>query len=167
MAAAPLCLRRCACFVPANNGLLSKLKGLVPSVCGGGGFGYGGSTIPLAPHVGVESIALVEYDSKEGGSHGGVLGLELGPTVTGVESLRTWNDWQSHTGPILIGGGEFSAASKTFGKNVQPGTFDAGGFANWMDGQLSVGGYLGGKIFGGGGYLSLSWNGCKCSGNGC
>ena len=147
--------------VAANNGLLSKLKSLVPSVCGGGGFGYGAANIPLAPKVSVESIALVEYDSKEGGSHGGVLGLEVGPTVTGVESLRTWNDWQAHTGPILIGGEEFSAAGSKFGKNIKPGTFDAGGFANWMDGQLSVGGYLGGKVFGGGGYLSLSWSGCK------
>ena len=109
----------------------------------------------------VESIRLVEYDTKDGGSHGGVLGLELGPTVTGVESLRTWKDWQSHTGPIFIGGKEFPAASSKFGKNIKPGTVDGGGFANWMDGQLSVGGYVGGKVFGGGGYFSLSWSGCK------
>ncbi len=86
----------------------AKLKQLVPSVCSGGGFGYGAVTIPVAPDVGLESIALVEYDTKGGGAHGGVLGAEFGPAVVGVESLRTWNDWQSHTGPILIGGDEFS-----------------------------------------------------------
>lgn len=115
----------------------------------------------MAPEVGIESIGLVEYDSKEGGAHGGVLGLELGPVVVGVESLRTWNDWTSHTGPILIGGDEFSAASKMFGKNVKTGTLDAGGFASWMNGEFSVGGYLGAGIFGGGGYLSASWSGCN------
>ena len=57
--------------VAANNGLLSKLKSLVPRVCGGGGFGYGAANIPLAPKVSIESIGLVEYDSKEGGSAGG------------------------------------------------------------------------------------------------
>ena len=139
----------------------AKLKQLVPSVCSGGGFGYGAVTIPVAPDVGLESIALVEYDTKGGGAHGGVLGAEFGPAVVGVESLRTWNDWQSHTGPILIGGDEFSAASRMFGKTIAPGTFDAGGFAGWMNGQLSIGGYLGGKVFGGGGYFSLSWSGCK------
>jgi hypothetical protein len=69
----------------ANNGLLSKLQSLIPSLCSGGGFGYGSANIPLAPKVSIESIGLVEYDSKQGGSHGGVLGLEVGPTVTGVE----------------------------------------------------------------------------------
>jgi RHS repeat-associated protein len=144
-------------FIKPGGGL----RRLIPSVCSGGGFGYAAANIALAPHVGIESVGLVAYDSEEGGAHGGILGLESGPTVTGVESLRTWNDWQTHTGAIVLGGGKFSAASKKFGKNVKTGTLDAGGFANWTGGQLSVGGYLGGKIFGGGGYLSLSWSGCK------
>ncbi len=60
--------------------------------------------------------------------------------------MRTWKDWQAHAGPI--------------GRLIQGGTLDAGGFANWMDGQLSIGGYVGGHVYGGGGYASLSWNGC-------
>lgn len=110
---------------------------------------------------GLESLGIIEYDSKEGGAHGGVFGLEIGPVVLGVESLRTWNDWKSHTGPIVIGGGEFSAASKISGKNVKAGTLELGGFANVMGEELSVGGYLGAGIFGGGGYLSVSSTGCK------
>ncbi|MBI1738112.1 MAG: RHS repeat-associated core domain-containing protein [Acidobacteria bacterium] len=144
----------------ADDGLLTKLTSLIPSICSGGGFAYGAAIIPVAPHVEVESLAIVEYDTEEGGAHGGVLALEVGPAVVGVESLRTWNDWKSHTGPIVIGGAEFSAASKKFGKSVKGGTFDAGGFANWMDGQLSLGGFVGGKVFGGGGFVSLSWRSC-------
>ena len=89
------------------------------SVCSYGGFAYGGR---LIKEWGLESLGIIEYDSKEGGAHGGVFGLEIGPVVLGVESLRTWNDWKSHTGPIVIGGGEFSAASKISGKNVKAGT---------------------------------------------
>jgi len=74
--------------------------------------------------------------------------------------MRTWKDWQAHTGPIGIMGGEFPVQSQRFGRLIQGGTLDAGGFANWMDGQLSIGGYVGGHVYGGGGYASLSWNGC-------
>ena len=40
-------------------------------------------------------------------------------------------------------------------------TLELGGFANVMGEELSVGGYLGAGIFGGGGYLSVSSTGCK------
>ena len=115
----------------------------------------------MTPHVGFESIAILEYDSQEGGSHGGVVGAELGPTVVGKEYMRSWSDWSEHSGWIGIGGREFSAAGKKFGSSIKPGTFDGGGFGNWMDGQLSVGFYLGAGAGGAGGYVSVSWSGCK------
>jgi len=55
----------------ADNGLLSKLKNLIPSVCGGGGFGYGGAGGHVGPIHG-ELLGLVEYDSRLGGAHGGL-----------------------------------------------------------------------------------------------
>jgi hypothetical protein len=138
---------------------------LVPSVCSGGGFGFASASIPVAKigrwKFGLESVGLVEWDTKEGGAHGGILGVEYGPAVLGIESMRTWRDWKVHTGPILIGGDEFSAAGKVFGKKLNAGTLDGGGFASYADGQLSLGGYLRGHVFGGGGYINLSWNGCK------
>ena len=141
--------------------VINFLERLIPSRCGGGGFAYASSSLGKGP-VQLETIGLVEYDSREGGSHGGVVGLEFFKLFTvGVESLRTWNDGQAHTGPIAIGGLDFSAAGKKFGKTIKPGTFDAGGFLSWTNSQLSVGVYVGGKIFGGGGYANLSGRGCS------
>ena len=149
---------------PAMNGLLSKLKNLIPRVCGGGGFGYGGA----GGHRGAvhgEILGLVEYDSRLGGAHGGLVGAGAGNFTGGVESMRTWNDWQAHTTPIGLGGIEIPGATSAFGKNINTQSKDIGGLAQYEKGNLSLGLYGGlafgsGRAFGGGGYLTLSWSGC-------
>ncbi len=149
---------------PANNGLASTLKSLVPSVCGGGGFAYGG----VGGHAGSvhgEILGLVEYDSRLGGAHGGLAGVGAGPLIGGVESMRTWNDWQAHTTFIGLGGIEIPNATSVFGKNINTQSKDIGGLAQYENGNLSLGLYEGltfgsGRAFGGGGYITISWSGC-------
>lgn len=139
------------------GGAIGKIK-----VCSGGGFVYGGGVGEYGPAK-FELLGVVGYDSKEGGAHGGILAAGAGPLVVGVESMRTWSDWKQHTGPIgLLGGstpttgtGPFNIAGK-----------DYGGFAQYQNGQLSVGGYGGGSAASGraagvGGYVTVSLTG-KC-----
>jgi hypothetical protein len=150
--------------IAANNGLLSILKGLIPSVCGGGGFGYGGAG-GHAGSVHGEILGLVEYDSRLGGAHGGLAGGGAGHFTGGVESMRTWSDWQAHTTPIGLGGVEIPGATRVFGKQINTQSRDIGGLAQYENGNLSLGVYAGttlgsGRAFGGGGYLTLSWSGC-------
>ncbi len=150
--------------VAANNGLLSKLKNLVPSVCGGGGFGYGGAGGHAGPVHG-EILGLVEYDSRLGGAHGGLVGAGAGHFTWGVESMRTWSDWQAHTTPIGLGGVEIPGATGAFGKQINTQSRDVGGLAQYENGNLSLGFYAGttfgsGRAVGGGAYITLSWSGC-------
>jgi hypothetical protein len=87
---------------------------------------------------------------------------EPGHFTGGVESMRTWSDWQAHTTPIGLGGIEIPGASSVFGKNLNTQSQDLGGLAQYESGNLSLGFYAGttlgsGRAFGGGGYLTLSW----------
>ena len=71
--------------------LVTKIEVLLPSVCGGGGFGYGGAGAHLGSVHG-EILGLVEYDSRLGGAHGGLVGVGAGHFIGGLESMRTWSD---------------------------------------------------------------------------
>ncbi len=150
--------------VAANNGLLSKLKNLIPSVCAGGGFAYAGTEFDIGVAKG-ESLAVIAYDSKEGGSHGGILAGGIGHYTGGIESVRTWSDWQEHTSPIGFVGGASSLTPTSVGP-LKVNEANYGGLFQYQNGQLSVGGYLGGanketgRGAGGGGYITLSWSGC-------
>ena len=148
----------------ANNGLLSKLKRLIPSVCSKGGFAYAGTEFDIGIAKG-ESLAVVAYDSATGGEHGGILAGGIGHYTGGIESVRTWSDWQAHTSPI----GFVNGASPLVPTNLGPlkvSEANYGGLAQYQNGQLSIGGYLGGanketgRGAGGGGYITLSWSGC-------
>ncbi len=93
------------------------------------------------------------------------MGAGAGNFTGGVESMRTWNDWQAHTTPIGLGGIEIPGATNVFGKNINTQSKDFGGLAQYENGNLSLGLYGGlafgsGRAFGGGGYLTLSWSGC-------
>jgi|GEM_PF-3200168 len=143
---------------------MKEPKRLIPKYCSAGGFAYGGGAFK-AGSLHVEILGVIEYDSKLGGSHGGIFAAGAGNRVYGVDASRTWSDWQEHDGLIALGGGEFSAASSKFGKKLNVDTLDYGGLAVF-DGDLNVGGYAGlslgsGRTFGGGGYVTLSWGGCK------
>jgi hypothetical protein len=90
--------------------------------------------------------------------------VQYGPVAVGRELSRSWNDWQEHwtylgflsgeKGPI--GSGPMRIKKSEWGGVFQPNP----------DGSISVGGYLGanigvGRDVGTGGYMNLSWNGCK------
>jgi len=110
-------------------------------VCGGGGFGYGGA----GGHAGAahgEILGLVEYDSRLGGAHGGLVGAGAGNFTRGVESMRTWNDWQAHTTPIGLGGIEIPGATSVFGKNINTQSKDIGGLAQYENGNLRAWVYM-------------------------
>jgi RHS repeat-associated protein len=147
----------------ADNRFFSTLKALIPSVCGGGGFGYGG--IGWEGPVHGEALALVEYDSRLGGAHGGLLGAGVGYFTAAYESLRTWSDWQEHNSPIGLGGIPIPGATNIFGTTIGTKSRDIGGLAQYENGTLSLGLYGGltfgsDRAFGGGGYFTISWSGC-------
>jgi len=143
---------------------LEILKKLIPSVCGGGAFAYGGGAGHLGP-VAAEGIAVVAYDSQSGGEHGGIIAGGFGNFTGGIESTRTWSDWQEHTSFIGFINGTQSITPRNLGPmNVTEG--DYGGLAQFINGQLVLGTYggvgtTGGRAAGGGFYLSLSWGKCK------
>jgi len=147
-----------------------KIQPQIPHLCSGGGFGYGGIGAKAGPVHG-EALALVEYDTRLGGAHGTLWagGLDV-PYVRhftgGVEVMRTWRDREVHTAPIGLGGKEIPGASSFFGKGIDIAHKDIVGLAQYENGNLSAGVYGGitmgsGRAFGGGGYLTLSWAGCK------
>src|SRR5262249_51828039 len=113
----------------------TKLKTLLPTVCGGGAFGYGGVGGHAGPVHG-EILGLVEYDSRLGGAHGGLVGAGAKQVTGGIESMRTWNDWQAHTSPIVLGGIEIKGATNVFGKQINTESRDIGGLAQYEDGNL-------------------------------
>ena len=150
----------------AGQGVIdpSNILRLVPEICGGGGFGYGGIGGHAGPVHG-EILGLVEYDSRLGGAHGGIIGAGFGHFTGGVESMRTWRDWKAHTGPIGLGGVEIPGATGAFGKQINTQSRDIGGLAQYEKGNVSVGFYAGttlgsGRAYGGGAYLTFSWTGC-------
>jgi hypothetical protein len=73
---------------------------------------------------------LIQYDTENGGSHGGIVAGGTSSVSYGFESMRTWSDWQAHTGPIAIGG-RTSLRGHT-GLVMQPD-----------NGNLTVGAFLG------------------------
>jgi RHS repeat-associated protein len=154
-----------ATFATLTTSFQTIADAVIPSVCGGGGFGYGGVGLG-AGRVHGEVLGLVQYDSQSGGAHGGLLGIGAGHFTGGFESMRTWNDWQTHTGPIALGGVEIPGASRQFGKKIDVHSRDIGGLAQYDDGNLSLGLYSGitlgsRRTFGGGAYVTLSWSGCR------
>jgi len=136
----------------------------LPKMCGGGGFAYAGLGGEFG-NVHGEMLGLLEYDTTLGGAHGGLAGGGVGNYTGGVESMRTWNDWQVHTAPIGLGGIEVPGASRFFGESVNVKHGDVGGLAQYENRSLSVGFYGGatfksGRAIGGGWYFTFSWSGC-------
>lgn len=131
---------------------------LSTSKLSGGGFGYAGVGAGVGP-VHFEGLGLVQYDSEEGGSHGALLGAAAGHFTFGYEWMRTWHDWQEHSGPIVLGGKEILGPTRFFGRQVNSHSRDFGGLAQYEGGHLSLGIYGGitmgsGRAYGGGGYFT-------------
>ena len=113
--------------------------------CSGGGFGYVGRTFSIKlAHV--EAVALLQYDSRTGGSHGGLVGVGAGPFTLALETMRNWRDWSASNGITGLGGGHI-------------GKFELGALAQSTQDGLVLGGYAGIGVGGGGGYLTISVGG--------
>jgi hypothetical protein len=85
-------------------GVLSylNLKNVKEHVCGGGGLMYFGRTFEMKlGHA--EILGLVEYDSRDGGAHGGLFGGGVGPFTVGPEGMRHWRGWREEWSVIGIG----------------------------------------------------------------
>jgi hypothetical protein len=111
-------------------------------------------------------LALIAYDSIEGGSHEALLGAGSGHYTFGFEAKRTWKDWKQTFSPIGLAGIEIPGASREFGKKISVQKWEFGGLFQYENGHLSVGLYGGftlgkGRTFGAGSYFTLSWSGCK------
>jgi hypothetical protein len=119
-----------------------------PHVCAGGGFGYAGVEAKVAKVAHVEALALLQYDTKTGGSHGGLVGGGVGPATVGFESMRNWSDWSVTNSMIGLGGSH-------------GGKVDLGGLIEPTSNGVTVGGYAGAGSFGGGGYITVSTGPCK------
>ena len=142
-------------FVHTFFRALNPLK----NTCGGGGFVYfgGEEKLKLGPfHGDFEAIGLFEYDTKEGGAHGGLLGVGGGPLLFGFESMRRWRTWKAESSPIGLGGGEFNVPKKVGLKLRNIEQIDFGGFVQ----PASIGGYIGTANLGFGAYVNLSPGGC-------
>jgi RHS repeat-associated protein len=140
--------------------LIAQVKGLIPKVCGGGGFVYGGGAFDLGKAAHAEVLGIVQYDTSTGGAHGGLVGAGAGDVTVGLEALRSWRTRQVTTAPIILGGSSVKMPGRLAGK-----TGDFGGLLEYDNGKLSIGGYAGGsgksgRAAGGGGYITLSWSGC-------
>ena len=88
-----------------------------------------------------------------------------GDVVGGGESMRSWETWEEHRAPIVLGGHELRGATQAFGRRINTESRDWG-FLGMHSGEAwSLGGYLGlsfggGRSVGGGAYISFSWGNC-------
>jgi RHS repeat-associated protein len=124
--------------------IIGGFKAMMP--CGGGAFGFAG----VGFHAGAaeaEVLALVNYDSADGGSHGGLVAGGLGGVLWGREWMRNWNDWSQHSSPIGLAGRETKSAGNSL---IKPGTEMGAGalYQPHGDGSQSLG--LWGSIKAGG-----------------
>ena len=137
-----------------NNGSGSQTSESPKKPCGGGFFVWFGGDYKLPLGLKLESLALVQWDSQDGGSHGGLVGVGVGAAVAALEAVRSWADGAVHYGGLLLR--EAKGASRAFGKAVgRPGEIDLGWLVGREDGHTSVGGYIGLGVVGAGGYATL------------
>jgi hypothetical protein len=139
------------------------------SVVGGGAFGYFGMGFHPGPFA-LELLGVISYDSQTGGQHGGVLAGGAGNYTAGIEAMRTWNDWKETISPIAFANGAKAIAPKRLGPmNINESNY--GGVLELENGELQIGGYLGGgnssgRAAGIGGYLSVTLKSpCSCQSN--
>lgn len=144
---------------------LPSLKKFIPSVCSKGGFGYFGREFEIGKYGSAEAVAVVGWDSKEGGAHGVVIAGGIGPLSGGYEFSRTWSDWKEHRTPIVFVGGDKHIHGIGGKKFDGQGQYGALGQYDPVNHMLTLGGYGGGAkdTFAGGlgGYVVLSWNNCQ------
>jgi len=118
----------------------------------------------------LELLGVISYDSQTGGQHGGVLAGGAGNYTAGIEAMRTWNDWKETISPIAFANGAKAIAPKRLGPmNINESNY--GGVLELENGELQIGGYLGGgnssgRAAGIGGYLSVTLKSpCSCQSN--
>ncbi len=121
----------------------------LPTPCSGGGFFFVGDKLPGVP---VEAYGLVDYESGNGWSVGGLVEAHLGPVSGGGEYLHHFGK-NKKSDPGSPGGGIVFLNGK--GKSVKLGQLSVGLLG---DTHGNVGGYAGVGIAGVGGYVNF--NGC-------
>lgn len=81
--------------------------------------------------------------------------------------MRSWNDWSETISPIAFANGANTIAPKQLGP-ITIGESNYGGILELENGELQIGGYLGGagssgRAAGVGGYLSVTaTSSCSC-----
>jgi len=132
---------------------------------GGGAFTYFGMGFHRGSLKG-ELLGVISYDSQTGGQHGGVLAGGVGNVTGGIEAMRTWSDWKETISPIAFENGATAIAPRRLGP-MTINESNYGGILEFENGELQIGGYLGGanssgRAAGIGGYLSLAPTTCSC-----
>ena len=141
------------------------------SVAGGGGFLYFGGSFHRGS-VTAELLGVISYDSQVGGQHGGLVAGGVGKYTGGFEAMRSWNDWSETVSPIGFANGAQAIAPKQLGP-LSINDANYGGILELENGELQIGGYLGGannvagsdfaRVAGIGGYLSVTAkSSCSC-----
>jgi len=91
-----------------------------------------------------ELLGVISYDSQVGGQHGGLVAGGIGKYTGGVEAMRSWNDWSETISPIAFANGANTIAPKQLGP-ITIGESNYGGILELENGELQIGGYLGGQ----------------------
>jgi hypothetical protein len=135
-------------FVPID--ILKWIPPIHPKFCSGGAFALIGNSFKL---FGIKAGAYAipaQYDSKDGGSSGVLVEVEVPhtPISLAYEGSVSWRTGKySNSGLALAG---------TEGTSVKLGAVSAGGF---VDAHGNVGAYGSAGIWGGGGYGKFSLTG--------
>lgn len=136
------------------------------SLAGGGAFLYFGMGFHPGP-LAAELLGVISYDSQIGGQHGGLIAGGFGKYTGGVEAMRSWNDWSETVSPIGFANGATAITPTKLGP-MTIGESNYGGILELENGELQIGGYLGGagssgRAGGIGGYLSITASSsCSC-----
>jgi hypothetical protein len=123
----------------------------LPKISGGGGFFFFGPsfTVPLTPVKG-EVLGVVNYDTSAGVSAGFIGEAGAGPFSVGVGRTYNFSSGSSSSETLGFFGAEREGASV--------GVLGGGALVT-TQGSVGLYGQIG--MFGGGGYLNLSYNGCS------
>jgi len=121
-----------------------KFKSLIPEVCGGDAFGFVGPTFH-PKGVDIEVIIFGGYGASEGVNGGFLAAGGAAGHVAGFEVEYSLSHKRGHMGAVGLGG-------------YGPDHGYAGPIVSVGGGNVSIGGYVGSGLFGGGGSVTIGYN---------
>jgi hypothetical protein len=135
-------------FVPVD--ILKWSPPIHPKFCPGGAFALIGNSFRLFGLKAGAYAIPAQYDSKDGGSSGFLVEVEVPhtPVSFAYEGSVSWRTGKYSNSGLVLAGGE--------GTSAKLGAVSAGGFA---DANGNFGGYASAGILGGGGYGKFSLTG--------